>query len=80
LANGESALAKPRNPSGLYVLALSIYVVASGNGATDHEETARCEATKRRRKEEKAEEYLTSQVLAVVMPIAYDYVTPSKSR
>lgn len=41
------------------------YAVASGNGAADHEETARCEAAKRRRKEEKAEEYLTSQVLTV---------------
>lgn len=80
LANGESTPAKPRNPSGLYVSALSIATWLLPVMAQQTTKKPRCEAAKRRSKEEKAEEYLTNEALAVGMSMAYDYVTPSKPR
>lgn len=65
LANGESAPAKPRNPSGLYVSALSIATWLLPVMAQQTTKKPRCEAAKRRSKEEKAEEYLTNEALAV---------------
>lgn len=80
---GESAPAKPRNPSGLYVSALPIatqLLPVTEQQTTKKPRTMRDEGRKEEKK--KVEEYLSSRAAPVesvtMSMVAYDCVTPSE--